>query len=199
MGAEMMAKKFDLSKDALDEYAFHSHQRAIAATKSGTFEAEVLPIEIVLPDGSKELHRIDEGIRFDANLEAIRGVKLLAEGGRITAATVQPDRRRRLRRHGRQRQGAEGARRAADGAHSSHDGHRARPGDHAGSADSGDRAGAQEGRHEVAGHRPVRSERSVRIGAGRLAAATATRIRTSSTSTAARSRSDIRSAHPAPS
>jgi acetyl-CoA C-acetyltransferase len=40
MGAEMMAKKFDLSKDALDEYAFHSHQRAIAATKSGTFEAE---------------------------------------------------------------------------------------------------------------------------------------------------------------
>ena len=87
MGAEMMAKKFDLSKDALDEYAFHSHQRAIAATKSGTFEAEVLPIEIVLPDGSKELHRIDEGIRFDANLEAIRGVKLLAEGGRITAAT----------------------------------------------------------------------------------------------------------------
>jgi acetyl-CoA C-acetyltransferase len=77
LGAEMMAKKFDLSKDSLDEYAFLSHQRAIAATRSGAFEA----------DGRKELHRIDEGIRFDASLEAIRGVKLLAEGGRITAAT----------------------------------------------------------------------------------------------------------------
>jgi acetyl-CoA C-acetyltransferase len=87
LGAEMMAKKFDLSKDSLDEYAFLSHQRAIAATRSGAFEAEVLPIEIALPDGRKELHRIDEGIRFDASLEAIRGVKLLAEGGRITAAT----------------------------------------------------------------------------------------------------------------
>jgi acetyl-CoA C-acetyltransferase len=87
MGAEMMAKKFDLSKDALDEYAFLSHQRAIAATKSGAFEAEVLPIEITLPDGRKEMHHVDEGIRFDANLEAMRAVKLLAEGGRITAAT----------------------------------------------------------------------------------------------------------------
>jgi acetyl-CoA C-acetyltransferase len=87
LGAEMMAKKFDLSKDTLDEYAFNSHQRAIAATQSGAFEAEVLPIEITLPDGKKEQHRIDEGIRFDASLEAIRGVKLLQEGGRITAAT----------------------------------------------------------------------------------------------------------------
>ena len=33
------------------------------------------------------MHRIDEGIRFDASLEGIRGVKLLQEGGRITAAT----------------------------------------------------------------------------------------------------------------
>jgi acetyl-CoA C-acetyltransferase len=87
LGAEMMAKKFDLSRDVLDEYAFNSHQRAIAATRSGAFAAEVLPIEITLPDGTREQHRVDEGIRFDASLEAIRGVKLLQEGGRITAAT----------------------------------------------------------------------------------------------------------------
>ena len=42
---------------------------------------------ITLPDGSKDTHRIDEGIRFDSSLEAIRGVKLLQEGGRISAAT----------------------------------------------------------------------------------------------------------------
>jgi acetyl-CoA C-acetyltransferase len=87
IGAEMLAKKYDLSKDALDEFSFGSHQRAIGATKAGHFEREIVPLEITLPDGSKEQHRIDEGIRFDASLEAIRGVKLLQEGGRITAAT----------------------------------------------------------------------------------------------------------------
>jgi acetyl-CoA C-acetyltransferase len=86
-GAEMMARKYDLSKDVLDEFAFRSHERAIAATKAGHFKQEVLPIEITLADGSKQLHDIDEGIRFEASLEAIRGVKLLVEGGRITAAS----------------------------------------------------------------------------------------------------------------
>jgi acetyl-CoA C-acetyltransferase len=87
VGAEMMAAKYKLTKDQLDEYAYNTHRRAIAATKAGHFEKEVLPLEITLSDGSKEMHRIDEGIRFDASLDAIRGVKLLQEGGRITAAT----------------------------------------------------------------------------------------------------------------
>ncbi|HEY0682696.1 MAG TPA: acetyl-CoA C-acetyltransferase [Steroidobacter sp.] len=88
LGAEMIAKKYDISKDQLDEYALGSHQRAIAATRAGAFEQEIVPIEVTLPDGKKELHTVDEGIRFDANLEGIRGVKLLQEGGRITAATA---------------------------------------------------------------------------------------------------------------
>jgi acetyl-CoA C-acetyltransferase len=87
-GAEMMAVKYGLSKDELDLYAYTTHQRAAAATKSGSFDKEIVPIEITLPDGKKELHRIDEGIRFDASLEGIRGVKLIAEGGRLTAATA---------------------------------------------------------------------------------------------------------------
>ena len=86
-GAEMMAAKYELSKDDLDKYAYSSHQRAAAATKSGAFEKEIVPIEITLPDGSKDMHRVDEGIRFDASLEGIRGVKLIKEGGRLTAAT----------------------------------------------------------------------------------------------------------------
>jgi acetyl-CoA C-acetyltransferase len=86
-GAEMMAHKFGLSKDMLDEFAFQSHARAIAATRGGHFKKEILPLEITLPDGSKQLHEVDEGIRFDASLEGIRAVKLLVEGGRITAAT----------------------------------------------------------------------------------------------------------------
>jgi acetyl-CoA C-acetyltransferase len=86
-GAEMLARKYDLTKDQLDEYAFQSHQRAIAATKAGAFDKEIVPVEIRAQDGSTGMHTVDEGIRFDANLDAMRAVKLLAEGGRITAAS----------------------------------------------------------------------------------------------------------------
>jgi acetyl-CoA C-acetyltransferase len=87
-GAEMLARKHDLTKDELDEYSFNSHQRAIAATKAGAFEKEIVPVEVRSQDGSTGMHTVDEGIRFDASLEAMRTVKLLAEGGRITAASA---------------------------------------------------------------------------------------------------------------
>ncbi len=86
-GAEMMAKKFGLSKEMLDEFGYRSHQKAIAATQAGAFDDEILPLEITTADGAKEIHKADEGIRFDANLEAIKAVKLLVEGGATTAAT----------------------------------------------------------------------------------------------------------------
>lgn len=87
MGAEMIAKKYDLTKDELDEFAFNSHKKAIAATQAGAFNDEIVPLEITTKDGGKEIHRVDEGIRFEASLDGIKGVKLLAEGGRVTAAT----------------------------------------------------------------------------------------------------------------
>jgi len=87
LGAEMMAKKYDLTKDQLDEFAYNSHRKAIAATESGAFKDEIVPVEVTLPDGSKATHNVDEGIRFDVSLDGIKSVKLLAEGGRVTAAT----------------------------------------------------------------------------------------------------------------
>ncbi|MEW6642192.1 MAG: acetyl-CoA C-acetyltransferase [Pseudomonadota bacterium] len=87
-GAEMMAKKYDLDKEALDQYSFESHQRAIAATQAGAFKDEIVPVTITRADGSTDIHQIDEGIRFDATIEGIRGVKLIAEGGRLTAASA---------------------------------------------------------------------------------------------------------------
>lgn len=87
VGAEMVAKKYDLDKDQMDTFGYASHQKAIAATKSGAFKDEIVPIEITLADGSKEMHTVDEGIRFDASLDGMRGVKLLQEGGTLTAAT----------------------------------------------------------------------------------------------------------------
>jgi acetyl-CoA C-acetyltransferase len=87
MGAEMVAEKYGLTKDDLDEYSYRSHQRAIAATQGGAFKNEIVGIEITDADGNTTLHSVDEGIRFEASLEGIRGVKLLREGGRITAAS----------------------------------------------------------------------------------------------------------------
>jgi acetyl-CoA C-acetyltransferase len=86
-GAEMMAKKYGLSKGQLDEFAYHSHQKAISATQAGRFKDEIVPLEITTADGIKEMHTVDEGIRFDANLDAMRQVKLIAEGGALTAAS----------------------------------------------------------------------------------------------------------------
>jgi acetyl-CoA C-acetyltransferase len=86
-GAEMMAEKYKLTKDQLDEYGYNSHQKAIAATQGGKFKNEVVPLKVKLDDGSEVEHTVDEGIRFDVSLEGMKGVKLLKEGGAITAAT----------------------------------------------------------------------------------------------------------------
>jgi len=87
MGAEMMAKKYDLSRDELDQFGYDSQQKAIAATKAGAFQDEILPLEITTADGKTEMHTVDEGIRFDVTLDGIKAVKLISEGGRLTAAT----------------------------------------------------------------------------------------------------------------
>jgi acetyl-CoA C-acetyltransferase len=84
----MMAKKYNLSKDELDTYSYQSHQRAIAATQAGKFKDEIIPLKFTRADGSSDIHSVDEGIRFDASLDGIRGVKLIAEGGRLTAASA---------------------------------------------------------------------------------------------------------------
>lgn len=89
-GAEMIARKYELPRERLDEFAFHSHQLAIAATRAGKFKREIVPVQARLADGTVpgDMHTVDEGIRFDATLAGIKGVKLIAEGGRVTAATA---------------------------------------------------------------------------------------------------------------
>ena len=87
MGAEMVAEKYGLTRDEIDEFSYQSHQRAIAATQAGAFKNEIVGLEITDADGNVTLHTIDEGIRFDSSLDSIKGVKLLREGGRLTAAS----------------------------------------------------------------------------------------------------------------
>jgi len=78
-GAEMMAKKYGLSREELDRFALDSHRKAAAATKAGAFDAETVPL------GE---HRTDEGIRFDASLEGLAGLKTLTADGVITAGNA---------------------------------------------------------------------------------------------------------------
>ena len=82
-GAEMIARKHGFTRDDLDRFALESHRRAVAATEAGAFDAEIVPLAV---DGG--LHTRDEGIRADASLEGIGRVKLLEEGGMISAANA---------------------------------------------------------------------------------------------------------------
>ena len=90
VGAEMTASKYGLTKEKIDEFAFNSHRLAITATREGLFKDEILPVEVRLADGSAngEMHTADEGIRFDVTLDGIRGVKLVQQGGVISAASA---------------------------------------------------------------------------------------------------------------
>ena len=168
-GAEMMAEKYGLSKDELDEYSYNSHQRAIAATQAGDFKDEIVPLQITRADGSTDTHHIDEGIRFDATLEGIKGVKLIAENGKLTAASASQICDGASGVMVVNEKGLKSARRQADGAHPSHDHDGRRSRDHAGSAAARHQARAEEGRHEDRRHRPVRGQRGLRLGADRVA------------------------------
>lgn len=87
-GAEMMASKYDLGKDELDEFAYQSHVKAARATRTGAFADEIVPIPVATPEGGRELHKVDEGIRMEPILAQMKQVKLLREGGVVSAASA---------------------------------------------------------------------------------------------------------------
>jgi len=83
VGAQMVADKYGLGREAMDAYALMSHQRAAAAIRGGAFTAEIVPV--MTENG---LFAQDEGVRYDASLEAMATVKTLQDGGSITAANA---------------------------------------------------------------------------------------------------------------
>jgi len=87
-GAERIAVKHGLSREDLDRFALESHCRAARATDEGAFEQEIVPVDIFDAEGSARKHVQDEGIRREATLETIGSVKLISEGGRISAASA---------------------------------------------------------------------------------------------------------------
>jgi len=75
-GSEMIAEKWNLSREAMEQFALTSHQRAQEAIRAGYFENEIIPV-----DG----FATDEGPR-ETSLEKMAGLKTLVDGGRLTAA-----------------------------------------------------------------------------------------------------------------
>ena len=73
--AEMLATSFNISRQAQDQFALQSHQRAIAARKNGDFADEMVPIEGHDADGLPILVDFDEVARADASLEALGSLK----------------------------------------------------------------------------------------------------------------------------
>jgi len=75
--AELIAEKWDISREDMERFAYESHQRAIRAIDEGRFKDQIVPFE-----GVSE----DEGPRRDTTLEKMAGLRTLVEGGRLTAA-----------------------------------------------------------------------------------------------------------------
>ena len=88
VGAEMLAEKYELSIDELNEFALSSHMKAKQAVEEGRFHGEIVPIEVELEDGSLAVHEQDEGIRMEATLDAIAGLQAMQEGGKLSAANA---------------------------------------------------------------------------------------------------------------
>jgi acetyl-CoA C-acetyltransferase len=82
-GAQAIADKYGLSREAMDEFALASHAKAAAAIDSGAFRAEIVPV--ATPNG---LFDTDDGVRRGGTIEAMSEVKTLEEGGTITAANA---------------------------------------------------------------------------------------------------------------
>lgn len=78
LGAEMMAEHWDISREDMEQWAVQSHERALQAQAEGRFEREIAPLN--------GLDR-DEGPR-EPDVDKIRSLPTLREGGRITAAVA---------------------------------------------------------------------------------------------------------------
>ena len=81
--AEMIAEKWGLSRERMEEFALQSHTRALAAIAEGRFEAEIEPV--TLPDGTA--FTTDQCPR-QTSMEKMAALEPLAPGGRITAAVA---------------------------------------------------------------------------------------------------------------
>ncbi|MED5550792.1 MAG: acetyl-CoA C-acyltransferase [Pseudomonadota bacterium] len=95
--AEVVAKRYGISRDRMDEYGLQSQQRTAAAQAAGKFDDEIVPMKstkIVVDKATGETSQQevflekDEGNRPETNLEGLQGLNTVVEGGTITAGNA---------------------------------------------------------------------------------------------------------------
>ncbi len=87
--AEFIAEKFEVTRAEMDELAYGSHLKAIAAIDAGKFKGEIIPVEIRDDKGRVTLVDTDEGPRRDTSLEALAKLKpAFKAGGGVTAGNA---------------------------------------------------------------------------------------------------------------
>lgn len=91
--AEAVSKKYNISREAQDEFAYNSHRKAGAAIDAGKFDDEIAPVdvkEVKVVDGKRVENewtvKMDEGVRRDTTVEALSRLRpVFAQGGSVTA------------------------------------------------------------------------------------------------------------------
>jgi len=87
--AEFIAEEYEVTRQAMDEYALASHQKAIAAIDAGKFKSEIAPVEIPGKKGEVILFETDETPRRDTTLEALTKLKpAFVPNGKVTAGNA---------------------------------------------------------------------------------------------------------------
>jgi acetyl-CoA acyltransferase len=94
--AENLARKYGITREQADEFAYHSHQKALAAIAAGKFKDEIVPVEVKItalsngkPKTTTTIFDTDEGPRADTSLEALAKLKPVFHAkGTITAGNA---------------------------------------------------------------------------------------------------------------
>jgi acetyl-CoA C-acetyltransferase len=87
--AEFIAREYEVTRQAMDEFALRSHQRAIAAMEAGKFKAEIASVEVPGKKGQVTIFDTDETPRRDTTLEALAALKpAFQAGGSVTAGNA---------------------------------------------------------------------------------------------------------------
>lgn len=87
--AEFIANEYEVSREAMDHYAYQSHQKAIQAIDQGKFKDEIVTVEIKDRKGNITLVDTDEGPRRDTSIEALGRLKpAFVKDGKVTAGNA---------------------------------------------------------------------------------------------------------------
>jgi acetyl-CoA acetyltransferase family protein len=75
ISAELIAQKWELSREQVDAFSLESHRRAARATEEGRFKSQILPMRVLNEDGTSYSLERDEGIRADTSMEKLASLK----------------------------------------------------------------------------------------------------------------------------